>query len=343
MGLNYTYVLWNRNKKVYDNYIAGAYVLYLVLFLGITFALNPEATPETALIRAFGTLAILVLHVILAIGPLCRLNSAYLPLLYNRRHLGVSMFLMALIHAVLAIVQFHLLGRLNPIEAIFTSNPQYNSLLDFPFQTLGFFALLILFVMASTSHDFFLKNLSPRVWKTLHMGVYVAYALLLLHVALGAFQQEGSWGTTLLMAVGFVLVASLHLRAGIQEYRMDSRRAAAENEGWLRVCHPDEIEDDRAKIFTVGGERVAVYKYDGQLSAVHNYCKHQGGPLGEGKIVDGCITCPWHGYQYLPGNGQSPPPFTEKVHTYRLRLIEGEVYIHPEALPEGTPVEPLML
>jgi hypothetical protein len=24
------------------------------------------------------------------------------------------------------------------------------------------------------------------------------------------------------------------------------------------------------------------------------------GPLGEGKIIDGCVTCPWHGYQYLP-------------------------------------------
>lgn len=25
-------------------------------------------------------------------------------------------------------------------------------------------------------------------------------------------------------------------------------------------------------------------------------CKHQNDPLGEGKIVDGCVTCPWHGY-----------------------------------------------
>ena len=27
------------------------------------------------------------------------------------------------------------------------------------------------------------------------------------------------------------------------------------------------------------------------------------GPLGEGKIVDGCITCPWHGFQYRPQDG----------------------------------------
>jgi nitrite reductase/ring-hydroxylating ferredoxin subunit len=58
--------------------------------------------------------------------------------------------------------------------------------------------------------------------------------------------------------------------------------------------------------------------------------------LGEGKIVDGCITCPWHGYQYLPGNGQSPPPFKEKVSTYDLRINGSEVWLNPKPFPEGT-------
>jgi hypothetical protein len=37
--------------------------------------------------------------------------------------------------------------------------------------------------------------------------------------------------------------------------------------------------------------------------------------LGEGKIVDGCITCPWHGYQYRPADGVAGP-FTERA-TFR--------------------------
>ncbi|MCB0599501.1 MAG: Rieske (2Fe-2S) protein, partial [Phaeodactylibacter sp.] len=60
-------------------------------------------------------------------------------------------------------------------------------------------------------------------------------------------------------------------------------------------------------------------------------------PLGEGKIVDGCITCPWHGYQYRPEDGQSPPPFTEKVATYDVKVVDGKVYVNPEPYPEGTP------
>nr|WP_299343218.1 Rieske 2Fe-2S domain-containing protein [Allomuricauda sp.] len=341
MGLDYKLVLWNKNKKKYDTIIGLGMLLYLVVFIGLTLAFNPEGTAETLIIRAFGSLAILILHVILIIGPLCRLNPKFLPLLYNRRHLGVSMFLAALVHGAFSIIHFHALGNVNPIYSIFTSNLDYGSLTNFPFQVLGFLALLILFFMASTSHDFFLKNLSPKIWKGLHMMVYVAYGLVILHVFLGAFQQETSMATMGILVIGFLLISGLHLTAAIKESKIDSSEGEKTDDGWLEVCNINEIAENRAKIFSIENERVAVFKYDGKLSAIHNVCKHQGGPLGEGKVVDGCVTCPWHGYQYLPENGQSPPPFTEKVCTYELRLENDTIYINPEGKPEGTEVEPI--
>jgi methionine sulfoxide reductase heme-binding subunit len=39
-------------------------------------------------------------------------------------------------------------------------------------------------------------------------------------------------------------------------------------------------------------------------------------------------------------NGQSPPPFTEKVATYRVKLDGRDILLDPEALAPGTPVEP---
>jgi nitrite reductase/ring-hydroxylating ferredoxin subunit len=65
-------------------------------------------------------------------------------------------------------------------------------------------------------------------------------------------------------------------------------------------------------------------------------CAHQGGPLGEGRIIDGCVTCPWHGYQYLPCCGRSPPPFNERIATHRVRIENGRVLIEVAALPPGT-------
>ena len=339
MGLDYQLVLWNTHKKTYDKIIGAGMLLYIILFSAITLIFNSETSIETLVIRAFGSLAIVMLHIILVIGPLARLNPNFLPILYNRRHLGVSMFIAALIHGGFSIFQFHALGDVNPIYSVFTSNMDYGSLTNFPFQVLGFLALLILFVMASTSHDFFLANLSAKVWKRLHMMVYFAYALIILHVFLGAFQQETSPFTIGIMVIGFIIVASLHLITAFKESKVD-RTKTEEKDGWLKVCNISEIEEDRAKIFTVENERVAIFKYNGKLSAIHNVCKHQGGPLGEGKIIDGCITCPWHGYQYLPGNGQSPPPFTEKVATYELKLEGDTVYINPKAFEEGTEVKP---
>ncbi len=343
MGLDYKLVIWNKFKKQYDSIIALGMFTYLIIFAIITFVFNSETSIETLIIRAFGSLAIIMLHIILAIGPLSRINSQFMPILYNRRHLGVSMFLAALIHGGFGTFQFHALGNTNPIYSIFLSNLEYDSLINFPFQVLGFLALIILFLMASTSHDFFLANLSAKLWKRLHMMVYLAYALLIGHVFLGAFQQEASLFSVGFMVFGFICIASLHLSAAFKEHKID-HVLNLETSQWIKVCHVDEIEETKAKIFTTKTERVAVFKHNNKLSAIHNVCKHQGGPLGEGKIIDGCITCPWHGYQYLPQNGQSPPPFTEKVATYQLKLDKkGFVFINPEALPEGTEVEPLSI
>jgi DMSO/TMAO reductase YedYZ heme-binding membrane subunit len=113
VSVSYQAVLWNRHKKIYDGVLAAGIVLYLGLFLGIGFAVHPQATAETMLIRAFGTAALLLLHVVLSIGPLCRIDRRFLPLLYNRRHLGVTMFVLALAHGTLSIVQFHAFGDLD--------------------------------------------------------------------------------------------------------------------------------------------------------------------------------------------------------------------------------------
>jgi len=182
MSVIYDPVHWTPHKKLYDRLLLAFVGLYLVLFGALEAALHPQVTAETLVIRATGTLAFLMLHIILCIGPLCRLDKRFLPLLYNRRHFGVTMFLIGLVHGVFNIIQFHSQGNVDPLVSLFVSNTQFGSLARFPFQALGFFALVILFLMAATSHDFWLKNLRPPVWKTLHMSVYAAYAMLVMHV-----------------------------------------------------------------------------------------------------------------------------------------------------------------
>lgn len=360
MGLEYQAVQWTRQKRIYDTVLGIAVVAFLGLFIGVTKALHPSVTDEILLMRATAVAAFLLLHVILCLGPLCRLNPRLLPLLYNRRHAGVTMALLALAHAVLAIVTYHGGGNLNPVVSIFVSERFNGALASLPFQPFGFFALLILLLMAATSHDFWLANLTAPVWKTLHMLVYVAYASLIVHVSFGVLQAETSPLSTIATAVGLVTVLGLHVASALKESSTDREvmrlnrgaeahsspseirnpRAEMETGGFVDACAVAEIPDNRARIVCLSGERVAIFKYDGRISAVSNVCQHQNGPLGEGKILDGCITCPWHGYQYRPDSGASPPPFVEKVPTFNVRVRGGRVWVDPRPNPPGQRAEP---
>jgi nitrite reductase/ring-hydroxylating ferredoxin subunit/DMSO/TMAO reductase YedYZ heme-binding membrane subunit len=350
VSVRYAAVKWNRNKRLYDTVLTAAVVLYVALFFVIgkmTWRGELSLANEVLLLRALGTCAFLLLHVVLCIGPLARFDRRLLPLLYNRRHLGVLTFLVGAAHGTLATGYYHAFGRLNPLVSLLATNTEYASLAAFPFEVLGVLALLILFLMAATSHDFWQKNLSPSAWKWLHMLVYPAYALLVLHVTLGALHAETSPLYPALVAIGATTVVALHLAAGWRERRRDRRRSQPgpvdENDRWIDVGAVEEIPDNRAKVVCLDSERVAVFRYGDRVSAVTNVCAHQRGPLGEGKIVDGCITCPWHGWEYRPEDGCSPPPFDERIATYRVRVENGRVLLNPRPLPPGTPVEPAHL
>lgn len=340
MSVQYGAISWNRQKRVYDVTLVSFVALYLAIFVGVGVWRNPSATAETLLIRGLGTAAFLLLNVVLCIGPLSRLDPRFLPLLYNRRHLGVTTFLLGLAHGGFGLVQFHSLGNVNPFISLFISNPRYGSVASFPFQALGFFALIVLFLMAATSHDFWLRNLSAPMWKRLHMLVYLAYALLVAHVTLGALQSESSPVLASTLIVGVAVVLALHLVAAFREKRLDQARHQAVGEGFVEVCKVERIAEKCATIVSLSGERVAVFRYDGKVSAVSNVCQHQNGPLGEGRIIDGCVTCPWHGYQYQPDTGAAPSPFKEKIPTFRVKVVKDMVFVHPRPNPPGTRVEP---
>jgi nitrite reductase/ring-hydroxylating ferredoxin subunit/DMSO/TMAO reductase YedYZ heme-binding membrane subunit len=340
MSIAYRAVQWNRDKLVYDGVLIAAVALYIAVFLVVGARLEPPKDLPGVIdlrLRAFGSCAFLMLTAILSIGPLARLNPRFLPLLYNRRHFGVLTFCVAAAHVWLMIDWYLAMDALPSLGTELTTWSDYGKFIGFPFKVLGIAALLVLFLMASTSHDFWLGFLTPRIWKALHMAFYIAYGLLVMHVALGAMQFDHTAFIPAMLIGGFATVSGLHLAAGWRERALD-RGSAPGRDGWLVVGALQSIPDQGARIVAVpGGERIAVFRDGERIGALTNLCAHQNGPLGEGRIVDGCITCPWHGFQYRLEDGCAPPPFTEKLATYRVRLRDGLVEVDPSPLPPGTP------
>ncbi len=356
MAVAYRPVQWNRNKLVYDAVLALAIAGYILLFLNFApgwLEVRPVGGSELRM-RAFGSCAYIMLHLILIIGPLARLDRRFLPLLYNRRHFGVALLFVALTHAWHVIGWYQAFSPVNPYAAVLAVNSNVTSFIGFPFEYLGIAALLILFVMAATSHDFWLNFLGAPVWKAIHMGVYAAYGLLVMHVVLGLLQSEAHPVYPVLVGAGAALVVGLHLAAAVKEVRADAANPSGASHDLpgddtprIVAARISALENGRGvAVLLPDGERAAIFRYGDageKMSALSNACKHQNGPLSEGRIIDGCVTCPWHGYQYRPEDGCSPPPFTEKVPTYRLRREGDTILLDPRALPPGTPTVPILL
>lgn len=345
MSARYEPVGWNRSKIVYDAALLGLVGAYLWLYLAVGAASAPlAALPDapTLAMQATGTCAFLLLSLVLAIGPLARLDRRLLPLLYNRRHFGVITCAMAACHGQAVLGWYFAFSPTPAVQALLFTDTSFNRWHGFPFIPFGIAAFVILLVLAATSHDFWLKFLGPGLWKSLHMAVYAAYALVVAHVALGALQDKGQPLLAMVVMASVGGLAALHLAAGHRAKQIDAAVAGSNDAGWVVAADIDAIAEGAGVVVTLpDASTVAIFRNNGLLSAVSNLCAHQNGPLGEGRVIDGCITCPWHGFQYRLEDGCAPAPFTEKLATYRLRLDGWLVLLDPTPNPPGIYVPPL--
>jgi DMSO/TMAO reductase YedYZ heme-binding membrane subunit len=242
MSVGFRAVQWNKSKIIYDLILVTAVAFFIGVFLLIAYRIDPPKDLPAAIdlrIRAFGSCAFLMLTVILSIGPLARLDRRLLPLLYNRRHFGVLTFVIASLHVWFMLEWYAVQGTLPNLLTELMTWADYGKFIGFPFKVLGIAALVVLFLMAATSHDFWLAFLTPRAWKALHMALYVAYGLVVMHVALGIMQYVHTPLIPAMLFGGFGLVAVLHLLAAWREHDRASRlRPMAGSRSARRLLSP---------------------------------------------------------------------------------------------------------
>jgi nitrite reductase (NADH) small subunit len=89
----------------------------------------------------------------------------------------------------------------------------------------------------------------------------------------------------------------------------------------------------------VNGRFVCVANVNGEISAMDNVCPHWGGPLGRGRIEDGKLVCPWHGWTFDPKTGETPRKANTRVAVHKV-IFEGEdvfvEFVDGEVPPKST-------
>jgi nitrite reductase/ring-hydroxylating ferredoxin subunit/uncharacterized membrane protein len=74
----------------------------------------------------------------------------------------------------------------------------------------------------------------------------------------------------------------------------------------------------------LGINQLVLVRQGDRILALHDTCAHAGGPLNEGKLVDGGIECPWHFSRYRLADGHvvgGPSVYDQPA--YEVRAREG--------------------
>lgn len=97
---------------------------------------------------------------------------------------------------------------------------------------------------------------------------------------------------------------------------------------WTAVADEDDLEDDEPTLGRAGETEVVLVRQDGVVRALANRCSHRAGPLSDGEIDGGTITCPWHGSVFTVVDGSVVRgPATAPQPAYEVRIRKGKVEV----------------
>ena len=97
-----------------------------------------------------------------------------------------------------------------------------------------------------------------------------------------------------------------------------------------------ELAIGEVTAIVVADRAVCVTRTAEGYGVLDNHCPHQGGPLGEGQIEDGCLICPWHGYEYDPTTGQPPSGYSDAATVYPSEMRSDGLYVQLPVRDDAT-------
>lgn len=104
-----------------------------------------------------------------------------------------------------------------------------------------------------------------------------------------------------------------------------------------KLANKNEISSFRPTRFIFNNYPIAIYKDSStdSVKAISDICIHRGASLSQGKVNNGCVQCPYHGWEYENGLVENIPgiPNTKKqsfgVPRFEVKEINEDIYLRP--------------
>lgn len=89
----------------------------------------------------------------------------------------------------------------------------------------------------------------------------------------------------------------------------------------------EELPEEGGVKVEAFGSKIALFKHEGSVHAIDDTCPHRRGPLHVGRVVDGAVVCPLHGWAFDLFSGEKRGDTTSRVSVYTVETDESDVFL----------------
>lgn len=88
-----------------------------------------------------------------------------------------------------------------------------------------------------------------------------------------------------------------------------------------------DLSPDKPLRATVADRKILIFLVDGAPVATAARCPHAAGPLHQGEICNGILTCPWHGWSFDIATGSCEEDPDLKLEVYPVRVDGDAIFV----------------
>jgi nitrite reductase/ring-hydroxylating ferredoxin subunit/uncharacterized membrane protein len=137
-----------------------------------------------------------------------------------------------------------------------------------------------------------------------------------------------------LRLAGLAVVSASGLAGGHISFRLAGGANHAEpvphlvEPGWHYLSAAADLPEGKPVRRMLGEVPVVAVRANGAVHVLADRCSHMSGPLSDGELADGCLTCPWHGSMFRIADGSvARGPATASQPAFRTREVGGAIQV----------------
>ncbi len=104
-------------------------------------------------------------------------------------------------------------------------------------------------------------------------------------------------------------------------------------DGWVKIGNLSDVPRRGARCVKSGAVTIAIFRTaDDRVFALEDRCPHKQGPLSQGIVHDGCVTCPLHNWVISLESGEAQGADSGRTAKFEVRLSGDDILLDLKAV-----------